>query len=137
MVHSSNTICYSIPFILFYLLYVHIPCFSLHVNLRSCPFCFVPLFIETNKKIGQGKEILTKNVEESMQRCILLPVFHIQLFFIYSVYICCIGLQFCFFFPSILHIFLHINLSSCQLYFLCCYIEINKIVFNLFTCSPT
>jgi hypothetical protein len=106
--------------------------FSLHVNLCSCPFCFVLFFIETNRKTGQGKELLTRNVEESMQRCIFLPVFHIQLFFIYSVYICCTGLQLCFFFPWILHIFLYINLSSCQFYFLCCYLEINKFVLHLF-----
>jgi hypothetical protein len=33
MVHASNTICYSIPFILVYLLYVHIPCFFLTYQL--------------------------------------------------------------------------------------------------------
>jgi hypothetical protein len=103
-------------FLLFYFIYsMYIfLAFSLHVNLCSCPFCFVIFFIETNRKNGQGKELLTRNVEESMQRCILLPIFHIQLFFIYFVYICSTGLQFFFFFlgysiSSSILTYLHVN----------------------------
>jgi hypothetical protein len=102
------------------------------VNLCSCPFCFVLFFIETKWRTGHDKEVLTRSLEESMQRCIFLPVFHIQLFFIYSVYICYTNLQLCYFFPWILHIFLYIDFSLCQFYFLCCCIQINKFVLIFF-----
>jgi hypothetical protein len=123
---------YSFYSILFNL-YTYSFLFSLHVNLFSCPFHFVFFFfIETKWRTAHGREVLTKSLEESMQRCIFLPVFQIQLFFIYSVHICYTNLQLCYFFPSILHIFLYIEFSLCQFYFLCCCIQISKFVLIFF-----
>jgi hypothetical protein len=69
--------------------------FSLHVNLCSYSFCFVLLFIETNWKTRRCKELLTRDVEESMQRCVfsaraLLELLHTHLGFIFSKVIPCL-----------------------------------------------
>jgi hypothetical protein len=77
-----------------HLLYVHITCFPLHTNLHSCSLYFVCSHIETNRITGQDKGLLTTNVEEDIQRCMLLLLFHIPLFCI-SFIVCIFILLLC------------------------------------------
>jgi len=94
-----KTVCFSIQRILLFLVFVHSTClFPLHVKLCSYSFWFVLLFIKTNGITAWHKEILTKDVDESMERCtFFLSMFHTKQFSIYFVYICRTCFQLCFF----------------------------------------
>ena len=129
---TSNTICYSIPFILVYLLYVHIPCFFLTYQLMFMFIVFCT-FLHWNKQENWTRERTLNqkcrrrhtNVHTSTR--IPYPiVFHLLCLYLLHYFAAC------YFFPWILHIFLYINLSSCQFYFLCCCLEINKFVLHFF-----
>jgi hypothetical protein len=132
MVHSFNTICYSIPFILFYLLYVHIPCFFFTCQLIFMSILFCTFFHRNKHENWTRQRTLNhkcRRIHTKVHTSTHIPypiVFHLLcLYFLHWFAVL-------FFFPWILHIFMYINLSPCQLYFRCCYLEINKYVLHLF-----
>ena len=112
MIHSYKTICYSIPFILFYLLYVHIPCFFLTYQLTFM-FILFYTFFHWNKQEKWTRHI---NLNQKCRRihtkvhtstCIPYPiVFH--LLYLYLLH----------WFATFLFFFLRYCISSCILTYL-------------------
>jgi hypothetical protein len=90
--------------------------FSLHTNWPSCPLYYVHYHIKTNRITRQEEEAFTRNVEEDIQRCMLISLFSSPLL--------CISFIVCLY----IYIFLDTNLPTCRLYFLHFYIERNKII---------
>jgi hypothetical protein len=117
-------------------MYVHIICSPLHAIFHSCSLYFVCSHIQTNKIVGKNKGVLTTVVDKEIERYILVLLFHILLFCISFIICICVHLVYC---MKILHTFLHNNLSSCPLYFLCHYIEKIRtlFIFSLQVFLPT
>ena len=75
------TLFYSIPLILIYYVYILLvlPCIPTYIHAHCI---FVRSHIETNRVTGEDEGLFTTNVEEEIQRCMLLLLFHIPLFII-------------------------------------------------------
>lgn len=100
------------------LLYVHISCSLVHTSFHSCSLYFVRSHIQTNIIAGENGRVLTASVEEDIERCMLVLLFHIALFCISFIVCICVHLVYymymlCAFRHSnlrSLHVFLHTNL---------------------------
>jgi hypothetical protein len=81
---------------------------------------------------GEEDGLFGTNVDEELQRCIPVLLFHIPVFGI-SFIVCVFVLLLCTFFIVCIY-YVSFCLFSCESYSLCCYIEINRTVFLSFTC---
>jgi hypothetical protein len=95
------------------LLYVHITCSPVHTIFHSCSLYFVHSHIQTNKIAGENNGVLTTSVEEEIERCMLVLLFHIVLFCISFILCICVRLVYCMY---LLRTFLHNNLSSLRVF---------------------
>jgi hypothetical protein len=108
--------CFWLSFILFvdsHLLYVHITCSPVHTNFHSCSLCFVRSHIQTNRIARENDRVLTAEVEEEIQRYMVVLLFHIRLFCISFIVCMCVHLVYCMY---MLCAFLHNNLSSLHVF---------------------
>jgi hypothetical protein len=84
----------------------------------SCSLYFVHSHIQTNRIAGENEGVLTASIEEDIERCMLVLLFHIALFCISFMVCICVHLVYymymlCAFLHgklSSLHAFLHTNL---------------------------
>ena len=84
--------------------------------------------------VGEDDGLFGANVDEELQRCIPILLFHIlvlSISFIVCVFFVLVLLLCTFFVVCIYYVSL--CLFSCESYFVCCYIEINRTVFLFFT----
>jgi hypothetical protein len=113
--------CFFLYFRLFIeslLLYLHISCSLVHTSFHSCSLYFVPSHIQTNRIVGENNRVLIPLVEEDIERCMLVLLFHIVLFCISFIVCTCVHLVYymymlCAFLHGnlySLHVFLHTNL---------------------------
>jgi hypothetical protein len=82
---------FRLSFILFidcYLMYVHINFSLVHTSFHSCSLCFLHSHIQTNKIAGENDGVLTAVVEEEIQRCMLVLLFHIHCFVFHLLSVC-------------------------------------------------
>jgi hypothetical protein len=91
------------------LLYVHIACSPVHTNFHSSSLYFVHSHIQTNRIAGENEGVFTALVEEDIERCMLVLLFHIALFCISFMVCICVHLVY---YMYMLHAFLHGKLSS-------------------------
>jgi hypothetical protein len=108
--HKGSCFCLSCRlFIESILLYVHIDSPPVHTNFHSCSLCFVRSHIKTNKIAREKEGVLTASVREDIERCMLVLLFHIALFFISFMVCICVHLVY---YMYMLHAFVHDTLSS-------------------------
>jgi hypothetical protein len=69
------------------LLYLHITCSPVHTSFHSCSLYFVCSHIQTNRIVVENDGVLTTSVEEEIERCMLVLLFHI-VFFCISFIVC-------------------------------------------------
>jgi hypothetical protein len=91
------------------LLSVHISCPGVHTIFHSCSLCFVHSHIQTNRISGENEGVLTALVEEDIERCMLVLLFHIALFCISFMICICVHLVY---YMYMLRTFVHGKLSS-------------------------
>jgi hypothetical protein len=70
---------------------------------------FVRSHIQTNRIAGENDEVLTASVEEDIEMCMIVLLFHIALFCISFIVCICVHL---FYYMYMFCAFLHGNLSS-------------------------
>jgi hypothetical protein len=90
--------CFFLSFRLFVeslLLYVHITCSPVHTRFHSCSLYFVHSHVQTNRIAGQNDRVFTASVEEDIERCMLVLLFHIALFCISFIICICVHLVYC------------------------------------------
>jgi hypothetical protein len=118
--------CFFLYFRLFVdslLLYVHVACSPVHTSFHSCSLYFVRSHIQTNIIVGENDGVLTTSIEEDIEMCMLILLFHIALFCISFIFCICVLLVY---YVYMLCAFLHGNLSSLHaflhtnLFYVCC-----------------
>ena len=94
--HKGSCFClYFRLFVESLLLYVHITCFPMHTSFHSCSLYFVCSHIQTNRIAGENDGVLTASVEEEIERCMLVLLFHILLFSVSFIICICVHLVYC------------------------------------------
>jgi len=88
-------------FIEFHLLYAHITCFPVHTSFHSCSLYFVHSHIQTNRIAQENDKVFTASIEEDIERCMLVLLFHIALFCISFIIYICVHLVYCIFITCI------------------------------------
>jgi len=123
---KGSCFCLSRLFVESVLVCVHISCSPVNTIFHWCSLYFVCSHIQTNRIVGENEGVSTTSIEEDIERCMLVLLFHIALFCISFMVCICVQLVYymymsCAFLHgklSLLHAFLHTNLL-CSLCFRC------------------
>ena len=93
--HKGSCFCLSRLFVESVLLYVDISCSPVNTSFHLCSLNFVHSHIQRNRVAAKNEGVFTASAEEDIERCMLVLLFHIALFFLSFMVCICVKLVVC------------------------------------------